>query len=97
MDLVSELKGDLCIVTNALAKIKEEENSQNSPDKECETLSLTDDNIGDKENKTVDIEEIQNAFDDLNVNLNWKQKFPVDTIDVLKIPIVVDYITIAKK
>lgn len=29
MDLVSELKGDLCIVTNALAKIKEDNDNNN--------------------------------------------------------------------
>lgn len=30
MDLVSELKGDLCIVTNALAKIKEDSDNNNA-------------------------------------------------------------------
>ena len=30
MDLVSELKGDLCIVTNALAKIKEDNDNNNN-------------------------------------------------------------------
>ncbi len=41
MDLVSELKGDLCIVTNALAKIKEDnDNSNNNNHNNEEALEL---------------------------------------------------------
>lgn len=66
MELVSELKGDLCIVSNALAKIKEDADAgQISPDSDSDKPS-----VGQKADSVVNLEEIQNAVQDLTLNLN---------------------------
>lgn len=68
MDLVSELKGDLCIVTNAIAKIKEEGNEEGGgkgagAGGDCTRCP------SHLSNKSGDIENIINAVHNLDTSL----------------------------
>lgn len=55
MDLVSELKGDLCIVTNALAKIKEDSDNNNAA---CDGVHSATDSLEQSDHTIRDSEKV---------------------------------------
>ncbi|XP_015786532.1 tryptophan 5-hydroxylase 1-like [Tetranychus urticae] len=65
MSLVSELKGDLCIVTNALKKIKEKEQETEGDSNENQSTSSNNDNCENKLNNNVgQINHVDGSGDD---------------------------------
>lgn len=72
MDLVSELKGDLCVVTNALAKIRDDNDASHTARQEGDILR-SDYNASSEstmDNNETTLENILHAFQDLNIPTN---------------------------
>lgn len=65
MSLVSELKGDLCIVTNALKKIKEKEQETEGDSNDNQSSSNNNDNCENKlSNNVGQINHVDGSGDD---------------------------------